>query len=132
MNPDGLLIVSNNPLVWEHFPDSVRIGATVRDLLLYAKKAIAGGDMVFYAHPAAGNLRLLRNPFRSAVLEHAGRKNIRERTRRDISIIEDLLARLDAIRDAEISDKDRTDYAIIDLDLLVSVFPLSENSVLKK
>ena len=107
MTPDDLLIVSNNPLVWEHFPESVRIGAAVRDLLVYAKKAICEGDMFFYAHPAAGNLRLLRNPFRSVILEHAGGKNIRERTRRDVSIIEDLLARLDAIGDAEISDKDR-------------------------
>ena len=88
--------------------------------------------MVFYAHPAAGNLRLLRNPFRSVVLEHVGQKNIRERARRDVRIIEDLLPRLDAIGDAELSDKDREDYAIIDLDLLVSVFPTYENSVLKK
>jgi hypothetical protein len=65
-------------------------------------------------------------------LEHAGRKNILERARRDVSIIEDLLARLDAIGDVELSDKDREDYAVIDLDLLVSVFPLSENDVLKK
>ncbi|MGD9820724.1 MAG: GrdX family protein [Aminobacteriaceae bacterium] len=132
MNPDGLLIVSNNPLVWEHFPDSVRIGATVRDLLLYAKKAIAGGDMVFYAHPAAGNFRLLRNPFRSVVLECAEPKKRMERLRRDLCIIEDLLSRFDAIGDVELSDKDREDYAIIDLDLLVSVFPISENGALKK
>jgi hypothetical protein len=59
-------------------------------------------------------------------------KNIVERARRDVSIIEDLLARLDAIGDVELSDKDREDYAVIDLDLLVSVFPLSENDVLKK
>ncbi len=65
-------------------------------------------------------------------MEHAGRKNILERARRDVSIIEDLLARLDAIGDVELSDKDREDYAVIDLDLLVSVFPLSENDVLKK
>jgi hypothetical protein len=51
----GLLIVSNNPLVWEHFPESVRIGTTVRDLLLYAKKNHLRRRHGFYAHPAAGN-----------------------------------------------------------------------------
>lgn len=132
MGRENLLIVSNNPLVWEHFPDSVRSGPSVRDVLLFAEKNLGRGDMVFYAHPAAGNLRLLRNPFRSVVLERAGQKKIREKLQRDFYIIDDLLSRVDSIGELEFSDKDREDYAIIDLDLLVSVFPLSEKSVLKK
>jgi len=66
------------------------------------------------------------------VLERAGQKKIREKLQIDFYIIDDLLSRVDSIGELEFSDKDREDYAIIDLDLLVSVFPLSEKSVLKK
>jgi len=115
-------VISNNPLVLERFPDAVRIDGSVRDLFLSVRNVLLDGKAVLYTHPVAGNLRLLRNPFRSVILEEAAPRKVAGRALSDMRMIEDVLARIDALEDAVIPEKDLPDYAIVDLDLLASAF----------
>ncbi len=116
------IVISNNPLVLERFPNAVRIDGSVRDLFLSVRRLLLEGKAVLHAHPVAGNLRLLRNPYRSVILEEAAPRKVAERASSDMRMIEDVLARMDALEDAAIPENDLPDYAIVDLDLLESAF----------
>ena len=122
-NNSPLLVVSNNPLVWERFPGSVRVEGTVRDLLFHVQGCLAEWEAVLYAHPAAGNLRLLRNPFRSVILENRSGNPDGDRSVRDMRIVEELLLRLENMEKPSVLEGDLADYRIVDLDLLLSALP---------
>jgi hypothetical protein len=115
-------VISNNPLVLERFPDAVRIDGSVRDLFLSVRRLLLEGKAVLHAHPVAGNLRLLRNPYRSVILEEATPRMVAGRASRDMRIIDDVLERLGTLEEGAIPEKDLPDYGIVDLDLLVSAF----------
>ena len=119
----SLIIVSNNPLVWDQFPECVREEGSVKTLLFNVQLRLAQGYSVLYSHPVAGNFRLLRNPFRSVILENLGISVREERTARDLKIVEELLLRLENEEMPNIREGDTADYRIIDLDLLLSVIP---------
>jgi hypothetical protein len=107
-------ILSNNPMVWDRFPECTRVEGSARDVLVMARNMVHGG-YALTAHPIAGNARLCRNPYRSVVIG----ERTKEPSVADISCVEDSLER---VRNSESDETARSsaDYAIIDLDLLTS------------
>ena len=107
-------ILSNNPMVWDRFPECTRVEGSARDVLVTARNMVHGG-YALTAHPIAGNARLCRNPYRSVVIG----ERTKEPSVADISCVEDSLER---VRNSESDETARSsaDYAIIDLDLLTS------------
>ena len=107
-------ILSNNPMVWDRFPECTRVEGSARDVLVMARNRVHGG-YALTAHPIAGNARLCRNPYRSVVIG----ERTKEPSVADISCVEDSLER---VRNSESDETARSsaDYAIIDLDLLTS------------
>ena len=107
-------ILSNNPMVWDRFPECTRVEGSARDVLVMARNMVHGG-YALTAHPIAGNARLCRNPYRSVVIG----ERTKEPSVADISCVEDSLER---VRNSESDETARSsaDYALIDLDLLTS------------
>ncbi len=107
-------ILSNNPMVWDRFPECTRVEGSACDVLIMARNMVHRG-YALTAHPIAGNARLCRNPYRSVVIG----ERAKEPPVADISCVEDALER---VRNSESDETARSsaDYAIIDLDLLTS------------
>lgn len=111
-----MLIISNNPMTWERYPDSVKVAGTSLDVMEEARNRVQGG-MRLLAHPISGNGRLVRNPFRSVVF-HDG---ISEVDPQDLFFVEDSYYRLKQVEGGLPPDSTLEDYQIIDLDLLTSI-----------
>ena len=107
-------ILSNNPMVWDRFPECTRVEGSAWDVLVTARNRVHRGYSLV-AHPIAGNARLCRNPYRSVVIG----ERATEPPMADIACVEDALER---IRNSESDETARSsaDYALIDLDLLTS------------
>lgn len=111
-----IMILSNNPDVWRSFPDSLHVEGDPSDVLRKARDHIHKGWELF-SHPFHGNMRLLRNPYRSLILKYEeGVANADS-----IICIEKSLFRLDSVI-FDTSEGSRSDYRYIDLDLLQSSF----------
>ena len=68
------IVISNNKKVADACP-CVFIEGTPIEVLKRGLRYIREGGYGFYSHPFAGDARLLRNPFRTVVLERGGREN---------------------------------------------------------
>jgi len=111
-----IIILSNNPDVWKFYPDAVHVEGDPRDVMKKARDLIHQGWGLF-THPFHGNMRLLKNPYRSLVLKYEeGVVNADS-----IICIEESLYRLDSVN-FDTSEGSRPDYRYIDLDLLQSSF----------
>ena len=109
-------ILSNNPAVWASFPDAVHVEGNPRDVLRNARDHVHKGWELF-SHPFHGNMRLLRNPYRSLILKYEeGIINADS-----IICIEESFSRLNSVT-FDNSEGSRSDYRYIDLDLLQSSF----------
>ena len=121
MNSD-LLIVSNNPLVWEHADRPCeQVWGSALDVFYICLKTLGAESHILYAHPVAGNARLLHNPFRTIVLE---RKNppLPETVRANIRLMERFTRTPEAL-DGTVPEAARDDYGLVDFDLFVSAIP---------
>ncbi len=110
-----MLIISNNPMVWERYPDTLRVEGTSLEVIEEARDRVQRG-MRLIAHPLSGNARLVRNPFRSVVLHDL----VSEVNSRDLFFVEDAYYRLKRVDWETAPDSTLDDYQIIDLDLLIS------------
>jgi hypothetical protein len=126
-NRHKLLVVSNNPLVWKEAGENCRRvdGTALR--VLYACLGLVGEEThALYAHPIAGNARLLHNPYRSVVLEEKkASSGGREETRGNIRLLEYFAAKLESL-DGEVPAAALDDYRLIDYELFLATFPRGE------
>lgn len=110
-----MLIISNNPMTWEKFPESLRVEGTSLEVMEEIRSMVQKG-MRLISHPLSGNARLVRNPFRSVVLKKA----VSEVNPRDLLLVEDAYYRLKQVDSGAAPQSSLEDYQIIDLDLLMS------------
>ena len=105
------LVLSNNDRVAASYP-CVFVDGPADAVLRTALDYVKGGRYTFYAHPFAGDVRLLRNPYRTVVLEETD-----GRSTRDIAFFLDRLESVVFDRSPAASE----DYKVIDCDLFVSL-----------
>lgn len=105
------LILSNNDLVVDSYP-CVFVDGLADEVLRRGLDYVKEGLFTFYSHPFAGDVRLLRNPYRTVVLEEANGESTCD--------IIFFLDRLESVVFDE-SPIASDDYKIIDYDLFISL-----------
>lgn len=119
-NKAQFMVFSNNPLVWNALgEDCIAITGGALNVLYACLNDIALGTHSLYAHPIAGNARLLHNPFRSVILEK--RAVTREEQRMCLRLLEYFIVKLENM-DGAPPPQTHHDYEIIDCDLLLHTF----------
>ena len=114
-----MLILSNNPLVAESHSDCCAfVQGLPTDVLYKALDYIAAGEYSLFAHPIAGNERLLRNPFRTVVLESAETKNGMT-AEQQLAYLNRALNKMEAIDYSEIPPNTHIDYQTVDYELFL-------------
>lgn len=116
-----LLVVSNNPLVWE-WTDSPcqKIAGTALEVLYACISLIGSSRHSLYAHPLAGNARLLHNPFRTVVLMGAGGDLQPERQAADLRQLEYFTQKMEALGGL-VPESTLKDYRTVDFELFKGV-----------
>ena len=105
------LVISNNPRVADAFP-CIFIDGTPIEVLQRGMECLNEVGHRFYSHPFAGDARLLRNPFRTIVLERTNKKS-------DVSLEYFLKGLKPTLFDG--SEYAAEDYKTIDFDLFASL-----------
>jgi len=106
------VILSNNPRVREEWESCRWVEGDAAEVARQARDLVHRGWR-FHCHPLAGSIRLLRNPFRTLVLERGGAAASVEHA----AMAEEALRRLNVEDFSSVCEADRDDYAVIDLDL---------------
>jgi hypothetical protein len=112
------MILSNNPLVLERFPDAEAVAGGPQEVftegLCYLDRGFA-----LQGHPLAGSIRLCCNPFRSLCLEFLGKGQI---DRQGVRLLLDAMDRVFyASSERPVPKELVEDYAQMDLELLLSL-----------
>jgi hypothetical protein len=116
-----LLAVSNNPLVWEHLDGRCRrVEGNALHVLYTGLHLLGAGGCLLYAHPVAGNARLLRNPYRTIVLEEG--KPSREKLHKHLGILEHFIRKLEAPNASALACATE-DYRSVDYSLFQALWP---------
>jgi len=119
-----IIVVSNNPAVWETFSgDIVKVEGGPCDVFKEARN-MAHRGYALYSHPVHGNMRLLKNPYRTVIFRKDRNKKD-EPSMGSIMFLEDSLLRLQR-QEFDLSEESLADYSYIDRDLFEKT--LSENS----
>lgn len=113
------LVLSNNDRIAASYP-CVFVDGLADEVLRKGLDYVKGGRFTFYSHPFAGDVRLLRNPYRTVVLEETDRKSTC-----DISFFLDRLESMVFDESSAASE----DYKIIDCDLFISLNLRKEDMV---
>ncbi len=110
------MIISNNPLVLEEFPEALHVKGGPREVFMECLFYLDEG-FALQGHPLAGSIRLCCNPFRSACLEFEKDGGI---DRRGISLLLDAIDRVsEAMAERPVPRELFDDYAQMDLELLL-------------
>ncbi|GAB6280907.1 MAG: hypothetical protein STSR0007_10290 [Thermovirga sp.] len=112
MNP--FLIVTNNPRTSEKYPDSVNIEGSPADVIREVGNFLLKGYSL-WSVPLPPNGRLMRNPFRSVVLQKNGDPHC---GRRDFLMISNAEERLSRMNFLPGEGRRGEDLALMDLELL--------------
>jgi len=110
------VILSNNPMVREKWRSCRWVDGGAAEVARLARDLVHRGWR-FHCHPLAGSIRLLRNPFRTMILDHGEIPP----SPVQVTMAEEALRRLRAEGRGDVSKADRDDYALIDLDLVLGV-----------
>lgn len=108
------VILSNNPRIREGWRSCRWVDGGAAEVARQARDLIHRGWR-FHCHPLAGSIRLLRNPFRTMILDQGEPPASPEQ----VAMAEEALRRLRAEDQAVVTEADGDDYALIDLDLVV-------------
>ena len=109
------VILSNNPRVREKWRSCRWVDGGAAEVARLARDLVHRGWR-FHCHPLAGSIRLLRNPFRTMILDHGEIPP----SPVQVTMAEEALRRLRAEGRGDVSRADEDDYALIDLDLVMS------------
>ncbi len=110
-----LLVISNNPRVWESPGACLPVAGRAVDVL-YKALELATRGYALYSHPIAGNARLLHNPFRTIIMQKG------ELLERDAQAIDRVLQKLEAIS-GDVPPETREDYQLMDYELYMAMQP---------
>jgi hypothetical protein len=107
--------------VWEHTGGHCqRVHGTALNVFYSCLSVLGAETHTLYAHPVAGNARLLHNPFRSIVLEENDTLRTEE-LQSNLRILQHFITKLeDSIFPPQLTFKD---YRIVDYDLFLGIFP---------
>ncbi|MDT8284189.1 MAG: GrdX family protein [Thermovirgaceae bacterium] len=108
------LIVTNNPLTVEKYPDSLMVKGTPADVIKEAGKFLVEG-FVLWSSPLPPNGRLMENPFRSLVLRKSSDKSFGGR---DFLLIQNAWDRFSGMVFLPFDDPRGEDLAFMDMELL--------------
>jgi len=115
----GKVIISNNPLTFDRFHDAVPVEGGPCEVFKEALNLLDRG-FVLAGHALAGSVRLCCNPYRSLVLEPSVEGFV---DGTGIKVILDAIERVDAaVRTRPVPVDMKSDYAVMDLELLESQF----------
>ncbi|HON33977.1 MAG: GrdX family protein [Thermovirgaceae bacterium] len=106
------VILSNNPMVREGWQSCRWVDGDAAEVARQARDLVHRGWR-FHCHPLAGSIRLLRNPFRTMILDQGGASASPEQ----VAMAEEALRRLRTEGCPDVPEADGDDYALIDLDL---------------
>lgn len=60
-------LISNNPLVWNKYPSTIRVQGDFKDVLIKARNAIHRGQRLL-THPLTGSIKPNQTPYKSIIL----------------------------------------------------------------
>lgn len=117
-----LLIVSNNPLVWNSSElPCLRVEGSAL-AVLYACLGFLGEEKgILFAHPMAGNARLIHNPFRTVVLQEKEKPSPDE-IASGIGILEYFIRKMEDLGGAA-PEPTHGDYGVVDHGLFLAMLP---------
>lgn len=123
-----MLVLSNNPQVWDSCQiDCERIEGTPLEVLYRALDLVGSGEYSLFAHPVAGNERLLRNPYRTVILTQPPAARGRIPQDRQTAFIDRALKKAEDIEYGEIPAGTHADYATVDFELFKTTMNSVEN-----
>lgn len=112
------MIISNNPLVLERFPDAQGVTGGPQEVFNECLRYLDRG-FALQGHPLAGSIRLCCNPFRSLCLEFQGDGEIDSQ---GVCLLLDAIDRVfQASTERPVPKELVEDYAHMDLELLLSL-----------
>ena len=89
--------------------------------MLYTGLQLLGvGGCLLYAHPVAGNARLLHNPYRTIVMEKGNPSQ--EKLRKHLGILEHFIRALEALNSSALTFATE-DYRLVDYSLFRALWP---------
>lgn len=106
-------IITNNPAVFKAYPESIRVDGSPVAVLREVRDRIHRNQRLL-GHPLAGSIRLMRNPFRTVVLETSGMAV----DGRDLLLVEDAIGRLTEYSFENVPPHTIGDYQLVDLGLV--------------
>lgn len=115
------VIITNNPLVWQTYPASIKVQGTFQDVLLKARDGIHQGQRLL-THPLTGSLKPNQTPYKSIILaEKPGNKTV---DLASLQLIEESLAtaaKLGPVK-VRLTESMLEDYQVIDLSFMESAW----------
>lgn len=115
------ILITNNPLVWQTYPESIQIKGSFREVLLRARDGIHRGQRLI-THPLTGSLKPNQTPYKSVILnENTGNRTI---DLVSLQLIENSLATVDKLGPikVQLTAKMLEDYQVIDLSFIESAW----------
>ncbi|NLL18113.1 MAG: GrdX protein [Clostridia bacterium] len=115
------ILITNNPLVWQTYPESIQIKGSFREVLLRARDGIHRGQRLI-THPLTGSLKPNQTPYKSIILdEEPGNQAI---DLVSLQMIEKSLATVDKLGPikVQLTAKMLEDYQVIDLSFIESAW----------
>jgi hypothetical protein len=127
-----MLVLSNNPQVWNFCQiDCERIEGTPREVLYRALDLVGYGEYSLFAHPIAGNERLLRNPYRTVILTQVSSSSKLCSQDQQTAFINRALDKMENIEYDKIPTGTYDDYATVDFELFKTTMRSTENGELQ-
>lgn len=124
------IIVSNNPLVWNRYPKTLKILGSFRDVLISVRNDIHKGSSLI-THSLAGSVKPNETPYKSLIiLKKEGKLDFQSLTsiEKGIETVDKFL-----LLDRDWSEQVLRDFQIIDADLLESALKaLAPNIILDR
>ncbi len=122
-----MLALSNNPLVRDAQKEPcLFVEGTPLEVLYKALDLVAGGRYSLFAHPIAGNERLLRNPFRTVVLQSGAAEN-GTTPEQQMASLNRALNKMEIIDYGAIPEGTLQDYQTVDYELYLGTIRGAQN-----
>lgn len=125
------ILISNNPLVWRTYPETIQVQGSFKEVLLRARDQVHRGQRLL-THPLTGSLKPNQTPYKSILLtENTGVKTV---DLVSLQLIEKSLATVEKLGLVRMPLPDRilADYQAIDLSFVEAAWdslrPLGVNT----
>lgn len=114
------ILISNNPIVIEKYPDAIYVSGAFIDVLIKVRDYIHQGYSLMI-HPLAGSVKPNETPYKSILLNNTKLEKVDFRS---LSLIEDALVTANKFQnlDLKYSKSVLNDFQLIDFSLLEAAF----------